>query len=140
MEALGALRWQDKIEAELQSKIGEFLSLKARLVNLQTIPSISIKSKANGLYAIQITLEEKLKENLKKIELMKIGGVQFWVVLELGEFVYRLDRHVKAVKALAREAEGLEPEPFINWKTWGIPIAILASGLITFMGMRSKRK
>lgn len=140
MEALGALSAREYVEAQIQKHVAEFLSLKLQLVNMKTSSSITIKSRAKGLYESQIILEGKLKESLRQLELMKETGIQYTIIIQLTAFGYELARHINAVKKLRREAQGITTTDDINWKTWGIPVAILLSGVLAFMGMRSRKR
>jgi len=140
MEALGALSMREVAEAQIQKHVAEFLSLKVQLVNMQTSSSITIKSRAKGLYESQLRLEVKLKENLTSLELMKETGIQYHILITLTAFGLELARHINNVKRLRREAQGITSTADINWKTWGIPVAILVSGVLAFAGMRTKKK
>jgi len=53
MDALGALNPLEVVEANIQSKVGRFLSLKSDLLNLTGHSSLTIKQEASGLLVLQ---------------------------------------------------------------------------------------
>ncbi|MEM4360096.1 MAG: hypothetical protein QXT45_06170 [Candidatus Bilamarchaeaceae archaeon] len=108
MEALGQLTPVQRIEAEIQSKVAEFLGLKQRLVKLIQNPSLEIRSKAQGLYAVQQQLEGQLQEALKTIDNIKKGAWSFGDVLSLTDFSTRMLDQIKNVKSLESSAGGVQ--------------------------------
>lgn len=132
MDGMGALGQLTELEAAIQSKVAEFLAAKQKLVQLRYHSSITIKSRAEGLMAIQTRLEAELPVVLKKIETFKEGGWQS--VLEIGDFAHRMLTHIKSVNQLRRDAGQTVvdiPLISIDWSVWAIPIAILAAAGIS---------
>ena len=128
MDGVGSLGQMVETEAFIQAKIGEFLGLKQKLVELMRHPSITIKARADALLKTQQRMEVELNVALQKLEEFKKGT---WTsAFELGEFSNRLVRHINKVKALQRDAghtvADTRPLFAIDWQVWAIPVAILA--------------
>ena len=132
MDGMGTLGQITEVEALIQSKVAEFLSLKLKLVELRRSPSITIKARAEGLLAIQQRLEAELSVVLKKIELFKTGVWQS--AFEIADFGHRMLRQIKKVNELRRDAGQTVTEQAmfdIDWIILAIPLAILAVPFIS---------
>ncbi len=134
MRARGTLGALPEVEAFIQARVGKFLGLKQMLVMLRNSQSLSIKSRAEGLLSIQLSLESELNMVLEKIKTYKEGGWQS--TLDIADFGARMEKQIKRVSQLRQDAgQVVAPErPLfdLDWKTFAIPAAILA---VPFIGM-----
>lgn len=96
----------DQIEARIQSRVGEFLMLKADLNRLRTSSDPLIKEEANALYEDQIEAEGQLKGALAAIEEFKTGGYSFSALSVATSGAVAIERQIKAVRALKARAMG----------------------------------
>jgi hypothetical protein len=138
MQALGQLSPVQRIEAEIQGKVAEFLGLKRKLVSLMNNPSLEIKSKAQGLYAVQQQLETQLQGALKTIESMKSGSWDFGQVVGLTDFSVRMLDQIKKVKELELQAGGVQVVKSDFFQTW-VSFLMFGAGLLFVIGVLSKR-
>ncbi len=106
MESLGQLSVIERVEARIQNEIADFLKLKSVINRLRNHGSVTIRSKAEGLYVSQISLEGELASVLESIKKAKAGAWTFGTVAEATDFAARVIEHKRKVKDLEREAGG----------------------------------
>jgi len=136
MLADGLLNPIDSVRARLQEQIGNFLSGRARLNRLMNNPSLTIKGQAQGLYAVQIALENRLQNEITpKIQAINSGVWDASDVLVLGGFTMNIMRQISDVGKLERAAGGSNQSSFFDIDTIGV---IAAGGLIVLgLGLMS---
>ncbi len=139
MKAQGTLGALPEVEAFIQARVGKFLGLKQQLVMLRNSPSLSVKSRAEGLLSIQLSLEAELNVVLEKIKTFKEGGWQS--TLEIADFGSRMEKQIKRVNQLRKDSgQVVAPETAMftfDWKTLAIPAAIIA---VPFIATLLRRK
>lgn len=94
------------IEAKIQNQVAKFLTQKSVLVRLQGSSNPIVREQADGLYARQISLEDGLKDALKRIDNIKAGAYTMSDMTSVGAFATSMTKHIKQVEALARRSPG----------------------------------
>lgn len=107
MISLGSLAAFEEVQAMIKAKIGDFLQAEQTLRRLTQSPSVSIKSKANGLLAAQKTLEGDLAVANENVAKFQSGAWSFGDIITTGDIGTRLYNHVEQVKRLEKEADGV---------------------------------
>jgi hypothetical protein len=133
MVALGQLSPIDSVRARLQDQIGSFLSGRAKLSRLMKNPSLVIKGQAQGLYAVQIALENRLQNEITpKLQALSQGVWDASDVLTLGGFISNIMSQINGVSKLERQAGGLTPSIFED-----IPTMLGIGGVLLVLGVAS---
>lgn len=105
MVALGTLNPIESTRAKLQEQIGNFLQGRARLNRLMSNPSLQIQGQAQGLYAVQTALENRLQNEITpKIQKINTGIYDSSDILALGGFTYNIIKQIGDVGNLERQA------------------------------------
>jgi hypothetical protein len=111
MIALGDLNPIDSVRAQLQEQIGNFLQGRARLNRLMNNPSLQIKGQAQGLYAVQISLETRLQNEITpKIQKINSGVWDASDAITLSGFTYLIVKQIGDVGKLEKQA-GVSYQP-----------------------------
>lgn len=127
MIALGALSPIEDARARLQEQIANFLAARAKLGRLMSNPSLQIQGQAQGLYQVQIALENRLQNEITpKLQAINTGVWDASDIITLGGFTYNIVQQISDVGNLERQAGG-NPAPFFDTSMLGI---IAAGGLI----------
>ena len=96
----------DQVEAKIQKRVGEFLTLKSEIIRLKSSSDPAIREEANQLYEDQIKAEGQLREALAAIEEFKTGGYSFSALSVATSGAIAIEKQIKAVKALKTKALG----------------------------------
>jgi hypothetical protein len=143
MEALGQLSLADRAKAEVQKYVADFLASRKILTDLTKHPSLQIVGKANGLLAVQSSLEKQLSDNLAIIEKAQTSGAyQMSDLLGVGLFASQLYKHINDVKNLKAEADGVAPGwaskiQLMDVSGWAVPVGLGLLGVVLiWMGLR----
>jgi len=135
MIALGSLSAFEDIQSLIKSKLGEFLAAEQKLRTLALNPSITIRSEANGLLAVQKMLEKELGTAQTKIENFQTGAWSISDAIALGDVGTRLLSHLKEVASLEARAGGVVAPGLLTSPT--IPIlGIAAAAAVLFIFLR----
>ena len=110
MITFGATSEIEEIEARIQSRVGEFLSAKKKIMDIvSTTPNAEIRTEASGLLATQKELEEQLPGALATIEKVKADVYSISDVINTGSFAVLMEKQVRDVEDLVRKSQGLAP-------------------------------
>lgn len=105
MLADGLLSPVDTARAELQNQIGNFLQGRARLTKLMGNNSLTVQGQARGLYAVQLSLEDRLQNEITpKIQKISTGVWDASDLLVLGGFTGQIVKQINDVGSLERQA------------------------------------
>lgn len=124
MISLGSLAAFEEVQAMIKSKVGDFLQAERTLQQLAQSPSISIRSKANGLLASQKMLEGDLAKANENVAKFQSGSWSFGDIITTGEIGTRLYQHVEQVKQLEKEASGVVSSAQVEFMDYA-PYAIV---------------
>ena len=133
MEALGSLSPIDTLRGQLQEKIADFLSARARLARLMKNPSLQVQGQANGLYAVQVELENQLQNVIyPKLTSIQSGVWDFSDIALLSGFTLSITHQMSDVNDLVNRSGGIiGSTPFMSAQIVLIGgIALLAVGLL----------
>lgn len=141
MIALGTLSPIDTMRAQLQEKIADFLAARARLSRLMKNPSLQVQGQANGLYAVQIELENQLQNVIyPKLTAIQSGVWDFSDITLLGGFTLSMTKQVNDVNGLVAQAGGQASysTPLLSTSTMmlGIPLLVVLGLVGGFMFAR----
>ena len=135
----GMLGEIEDIEARIQARIGEFLSGKAKLLQMQRSPILTIQSKATELLGSQIQLEDALSDDITPmIERAKVGSYSVSDILRGGAFYYQMDSQISDVNDLWGQYKGLAPQGAGILSGWTIPV-LLAAGVFFYVSRKKRR-
>lgn len=135
MIGLGTLSAFEDIQALLKSKLGEFLAAEQKLRSLVQNPSITIRSEANGLLAVQKSLEAELGTAQTKIANFQAGAWSFSDAIELGDIGTRLLSHLRNVASLEARAGGVVTAGLLTSPTLPL-LGIAAAAAVLFVLLR----
>jgi hypothetical protein len=141
MLAQGLLNPIDTARAKLQEQIGNFLQGRAKLMNMMNNPSLTIQGQANGLYAVQLQLENQLQNQITPI-IAKVdaGTWDMSDIVTIGGFTASIIKQISDVSSLERQAGGL-PATTLGMDTTTITVGLVLVGLALaggiFFGKRS---
>lgn len=99
----------DWVVAEIQSKVGDFLGMKKRLLAMKGSPDTKTRQKAEKLYVNQVDLEGELSRKTATIDAIKRGEAGWAEAAGLAGFAYKLNSHMDDVNKLDKghvEADG----------------------------------
>ena len=130
MQALGALSPIDTMRGQLQEKIADFLAARARLQRIMKNPSLQVQGQANGLYAVQVELENQLQNIIyPKLTAIQSGVWDFSDIALLGGFTLSITKQVNDVNSLVAQTGGQASygAPLIGTSTMllGIPLLVM---------------
>ena len=126
MIALGALSPIDEVRAKLQDQIGIFLSSRAKLDRLMSNPSLQIQGQAQGLYAVQTSLEARLQsEIMPKIQAISGGVWDMSDIITLGAFTAQMMSQISDVSKLERQGGGVASSTGLDMQTVAIGAVVL---------------
>lgn len=132
MLSQGFLNPVETARAKLQEQIANFLAGRAKLIRLIANPSLSIKGQAQGLYAVQTTLENQLQNDITPlIQKISQGVWEISDVLKIGNFTSQIISQINDVRKLESQAGGVQQQSFIDTQTMmiGVP-ALIVLGLL----------
>jgi len=142
MITLGELSPIDTARARLQEQVANFLAGRAKLMRMMNNPSLSIKGQAQGLYNVQLALENRLQNEITPIIQKTNTGV--WDasdIIPIAGFTMNVIRQINDVARLEQQAGGNAPA-FFDMSMIGIfaagGLALLGLGLMggVFFGKR----
>jgi len=134
MIGLGTLSSFEDVQALIKGKLGDFLIAEQKLRSLSTHPSISIRSEANGLLAVQKLLEGELGTAQTKIANFQAGAWSISDAIGLGDVGTRLLAHLKNVASLEARAGGVATPGLLPSQTFPVlGIATAAVALMLFL-------
>lgn len=90
----------DWVVAEIQSKVGDFLGMKKRLLGMKGASDAETRQEAEKLYADQVELEGELGRKTPVIDAIKDGKAGWTEAAGLAGFAYKLNTHMDDVNAL----------------------------------------
>jgi len=91
----------DWIKSKIQSRIGEFLLLKEKLLKIKsTSLDLNIQAEAESLLSKQKSLEDDLTKAQKIIEKIELGLYSLSDIAFLGTTYYQMEKHISDVKDL----------------------------------------
>lgn len=103
MVALGSLNPIDDVRARLQEQIANFLAARARLQRLMNNPSLQVQGQAQGLYAVQVALENRLQDEIApKVQAIQSGVWTTSDLITLGGFTGQIVKQLNDVSSLER--------------------------------------
>jgi hypothetical protein len=134
MIALGELSPIDSARARLQEQIGNFLQGRARLDRLMNSPSLVIKGQAQGLYAVQTALENRLQNEITPIiQKVSTGVWDASDIIPITGFTMSIVKQLNDVGNLERAA-GISG-PVGSGFGFDITTALLGAGIILGLGL-----
>ena len=105
MIGLGDLSPIDTVRAQLQEQIGNFLQGRARLNRLMSNQSLTIQGQAQGLYAVQTDLENRLQNEITpKLQAISSGVWSASDLITIGGFTALIIKQINDVGNLERVA------------------------------------
>lgn len=127
------------VEAKIQSRVATFLLSKEKLVKLVGSSSIPISDKARALLAVQDSLQNQLPSMLATVERLKVGAWTFSEVANLTAFAYSMDKQIRDVEDLGKEAVKGAPTGILegSWLDWvpyalvAVPVALLVANALS---------
>jgi len=102
----------DKVTADIQSRVAQFLQLKSTLVSLRQSSNPMIATKANALFTRQTQLEDLLSVNLTKIKALQASGLTLSSMpdlISIGNFASSMESQISDVNTLSDQARGIAP-------------------------------
>jgi len=127
----------DKLEAEIQGRIGIFLGYKSKILKLNSSSLLDVKEKTPYLMQRQIELENRLTITKTEVDKVKITGSYIEQASAYTKFITLLkdiNNHVDEINTLLTKsnmAEEITPNSsFIGTKDWLI-VALI--GLVIFL-------
>ena len=124
----------DTVRAKLQEQIGNFLQGRARLNRLKSNPSLAVQSSANGLYAVQIELENKLQNEITpKLQAISSGVWSASDLLAIGGFTGLIVKQINDVGKLEKVA-GISG-PVASGFGFDMQTVALGGGILLALGM-----
>jgi hypothetical protein len=131
MLADGLLNPIDTARAQVQEQIGNFLAARARLSRLMNNPSLQIKGQAQGLYAVQTALEDRLQNEITpKLQAIQAGTWSMSDIITLGGFTALIIKQISDVNSLERAGGGPQAS-FFDINT----IGIIGAGALIVLGL-----
>ena len=134
MQALGALSPIESARANLQEKIADFLAGRARLSRLMSNPNLQISGQANGLYAVQLQLENQLQNDITpRLQAIQGGAWTFSDIAQLFSFTSSVIGQINNVNKLDARVGGFAiSTPFFGWQTLMIGgVGLVVLGLVS---------
>lgn len=126
MMALGSLNPIDDARAQVQAQIGGFLAARARLERLMTNPSLQISGQAQGLYQVQIALENRLQTEITPLmTAIQAGTWSTSDIITLGGFTYSIVDQINKVNNLERAAGGASQITLFDLSTLAIAVPVI---------------
>lgn len=126
MIALGALNPIDEARAKVQEQIGSFLAARAKLDRLMRNPSLIIQGQAQGLYANQVVLEDRLQNEITPLmTAIQAGTWPASDILTLGGFAYSIADQINKVGNLERQAGGAPVSTLFDLSTLAIAVPVV---------------
>lgn len=135
MIGLGTLSAFEDVQALLKSKLGDFLAAEQKLRRLATNPSISIRSEANGLLAVQKSLEAELGTAQAKIAQFQAGAWSFSDAISLGDVGTRLISHIQNVASLEARAGNVVTSGLVSSPMFPM-LGIVSAAAVLFLFLR----
>lgn len=127
----------DKLEAEIQSKIGIFLTYKGKILKLNNSPLLDVKEKVSYLMSRQVELENRLTVVKAEVDKVKVTGNYIEQASAYTKFISLLkdiNAHVDEVNVLLAKsnmADEISPNSlFLETKDWVI------IGLVVYILLR----
>lgn len=99
----------DGVIAQMQAKVGEFLSMKNVLIQLQNVPNLGTADTVtiSELYAEQLDLENQLNTNMQYINDIKAGNTSAFDLVSqatsIASFALQMEIHNDSVRVLANK-------------------------------------
>ena len=117
----------EELEANIQSRVGEFMGLKKKLLTMMNSSLITIRDPARDLHAKQLKLEADLPVTLAIIGQIKTDSYSLSDVAKVATFYYLMESQISDVNKLELEyfAGGGTAEPLVDWTK----ILIVGGGL-----------
>ncbi len=130
----------DKLEAEIQGRIGIFLTYKSKILKLNSSTLLDVKEKVPYLMSRQIELENRLTITKAEVDKVKITGNYIEQASTYAKFISLLkdiNAHVDEINTLLAKsnmAEEITPNSsFIGIKDW---IILALGGLLVLKILR----
>lgn len=104
----------DKVTADIQSRVAQFLQLKSTLVSLKSSTNPDIANKASALYTRQGQLEDLLATNLDKVKKLQASGLSLAAmpdIISIGNFASAMESQISDVNTLADQSRGVASKP-----------------------------
>lgn len=128
--------WTASLEAQIQNRVAEFLALKSKLLQFKYHPDLKTREKADILYQNQLSLEQGLKETLKRIDNVKAGAYTIGDIAAISAFLAAMVTHINEVKKL-----GVPPaKPMAAAIPLGVGLGVLALIAIASWPTRKRRR
>ena len=90
------------VQARIQGEVGQFLGCKQTLLRLQSSSDPTVKSQADKLMTVQLTLEDGLTNTLATIERVKSGTWTYGDIITLTAFAVSMEDQISAVNKLSK--------------------------------------
>lgn len=133
MLADGLLNPIDTARAQVQEQIGNFLAARARLSRLMSNPSLTIQGQAQGLYAVQTALEDRLQnEIMPKMTAIQAGTWSMSDIITLGGFTASIVKQINDVGSLERAGGGGAAPGFFDFDG---STMVIGAGVLLLIGI-----
>jgi hypothetical protein len=126
----------DQVQASIQSRVAQFLTLKSTLVQLKQSSNSNIAGQASVLYNTQVKLEGLLTDNLDRLKVIQSAGLSLSAIpslVSIGTFGSEMEKHISSVNNLSDQARGVVPVKQAGfpwgWVFLGITGAVLAGAV-----------
>jgi ABC-type uncharacterized transport system permease subunit len=135
----------DQAQADIQSRVAQFLALKSTLATLKTSLDPNTSSKANVLYVRQGQLEDLLTKNLDKLKKVQAEGLSFSSVADIASianFALAMESQISDVNTLADASRGVPVKKSsllsagLNMKTGIILLGGLVLGFVAYRAVK----